>query len=772
MLLLLKNLLRLAAHLLKAIWLFFPGIIFLLLIIFICWSLDQGKDVIVAYTENTYRERIVFFLAIGFWVYVSWYSSRIIAYIKRTRLIADVKDEAQISDAAATRAYNDHNDRFPVSQPFLDEFPRVLGHCCFLLLELAMLQSPVLFHPLSSTVSWIIFVAVLTLLYFLNRPLNRLSMQPAFRKVFMVLLISWLATVIATSFIPRISILLLLALLVLLHALFLLYTHLRRVELDISARKSLLLTHTPLDSIMSYFFIPRTEKSFFRWFIIIGCAALITYVAAIYSLGFARRLGPFPFLLLAFGMLLLFGNIVTALSVRYRISFHVLFIVTALIFGLKETHYVKLTTAKNGNHYEARPSLDTYLRAWLRTRPIMADSTYEVYFVMANGGASRSAYWTAAVLGEIEDASIRQRPDDRFSRHVFCLSGTSGGGVGVATFFSMLRDRTHEQPLYAKSAMTYLKQDYFSYTFARMLGPDFFRYIIRTSRAADRAAALEESFERSADVAGDSLYRVPFDATMSSFPAMQADTVFLPVLCINTTRMQDGNPGVVTNLRLDADIFNNRVDVLSLLRHDSDITITSGAILGARFPYLSPAGRIQDQYFVDGGYFDNSGAGVIQEIIRGIINIGEDDRHLHGDSSLLYQQISRLHFKVLHITNSPVIPGQASFRSVAPVKNDLFAPILTIAGAYGMQTTVNDIRLSHYVSDINDYYYKKASYVQIPLYKDSLEWQQDPLRKRFPKGEPSYTMNWFMSDTTIRRINIRLAGNTALSEFISSMQNR
>nr|WP_295872435.1 patatin-like phospholipase family protein [uncultured Chitinophaga sp.] len=772
MLLLLKNLLRLAAHLLKAIWLFFPGIIFLLLIIFICWSLDQGKDVIVAYTENTYRERIVFFLAIGFWVYVSWYSSRIIAYIKRTRLIADVKDEAQITDAAATRAYNDHNDRFPVSQPFLDEFPRVLGHCCFLLLELAMLQSPVLFHPLGSTVSWIIFAVVLTLLYFLNKPLNKLSMQPAFRKVFMVLLISWLATVIATSFIPRISILLLLALLVLLHALFLLYTHLRRVELDISARKSLLLTHTPLDSIMSYFFIPRTEKSFFRWFIVIGCAALVTYVAAIYSLGFARRLGPFPFLLLAFGMLLLFGNIVTALSVRYRISFHVLFIVTALIFGLKETHYVKLTTAKNGNHYEARPSLDTYLRAWLRTRPVMADSTYDVYFVMANGGASRSAYWTAAVLGEIEDASIRQRPEDRFSRHVFCLSGTSGGGVGVATFFSMLRDRTHERPLYAKSAMTYLKQDYFSYTFARMLGPDFFRYIIRTSRAGDRAAALEESFERSADVAGDSLYRVPFDAAMSSFPAMQADTVFLPVLCINTTRMQDGNPGVVTNLQLDAGIFNNRVDVLSLLRHDSDITITSGAILGARFPYLSPAGRIQNQYFVDGGYFDNSGAGVIQEIIRGIINIGEDDRHLHGDSSLLYQQISRLHFKVLHITNSPVIPGEAHFRSVAPIKNDLFAPILTIAGAYGMQTTVNDIRLSHYVSDINDYYYKKASYVQIPLYKDSLEWQQDPLRKRFPKGEPSYTMNWFMSDTTIRRINIRLASNTALTEFISSMKNR
>lgn len=767
---LLRNLLSIASHLLKSIWLFFPGIIFLLFIIFISWSMDQGKDVIVAYTENTYHERIIFFLAIGFWVYVSWYSSRIISYIKKARQIMDIQDQAMISKTAATADYNNYSDRFPISKPFLDAFPRLLGNCCFLLLELALLQSPVLYYPLSNTVSWLVFAAALTGLYFLPRPLNKLSLQPAFPKVFLILLIAWLTVTVATSFIPHISILLLLALLVLLHALFLLYTHLRRVELDIYARKSLLPSHTLLDDVMEYFYIPRSEKGFFRLFIIIGCAALVVYVGAIYSLGFARRLGPFPFLLLAFGMLLLFGNIITALSVRYRISLHFLLLVMALIFGLKETHYVKLTTAQNGNHYHQRPSLDTYLRAWLDSRPVTTDSTYDIYFVLANGGASRSAYWTAAVLGEIEDASIRDHPDDRFSHHLFCLSGTSGGGVGVASFFALLRDKTRQQPLYARSAMTYLKQDYFSYTFARMLGPDFFRYIIRTSRSGDRAAALEESFENSTQIAGDSLYRVPFDEALSSFPAMQADTVLMPVLCINTTRMQDGNPGVVTNLQLNADVFNSRVDVLSLLRHDSDITITSGALLGARFPYLSPAGRIQDQYFVDGGYFDNSGAGIIQEIIRGIINIGEDDRHQHGDTSRLYQQISHLHFKVLHITNSAVIPGEDHFRSVAPVINDLFAPVFTVAGAYGMQTTVNDKRLIHYISDINDYYYKRASYIQIPLYKDSLEWQHDPLRERFPKGEPSYTMNWCMSDTTIRRINQRLKNNTALTAIINDMK--
>ncbi|CAL1519314.1 patatin-like phospholipase family protein [Chitinophaga sp. MM2321] len=761
---------RFISHLLKALWLFFPGIIFLLFIFFISWTLDQGKDVIVAFTENEYRIRIIFFLAIGFWGYVSWYSARIVAYIKRSKQITDLQEDALISAGQAASAYDTRNDYFKLSQPFLDEFPRIIGNSCFLFLELALLQSPALLHPIGIGKAWIFFGAGLIGLYFLNRPLAKMAIKPYFRTLFYILLFIWLILAVAASFIPHTSILVLLGLLLLLHAVFLVYIHLRRFDLEVNTKKTLLRSHTWLDKVMDFFSIPLSEKGYFRWFIIISVGALLAYIMSIFNLTFARKTGPFPFLLLAFGMLLLFGNIVTAFSVRYRISFHFLFIVIALIFGLKETHYVKLIKAAgNENNYLQRPSLDTYLRAWLHSRPIPADSSYDVYFVMSNGGASRSAYWTAAVLGKIEDSTINLHNNDRFSNHIFCLSGTSGGGVGVATFFALLRDKSQQAPLYARSAMAYLKQDYFSYTFARMLGPDFFRYIIRISRNADRGAALEESFEKSMDVAGDSLYRVPFDAAMSSFPAIKSGITVMPILCINTTRMQDGNPGVVTNLRLDSGIFNNRVDVLNLLRHDSDITITSGAILGARFPYLSPAGRIQNQYFVDGGYFDNSGAGVIQEIIRGIINIAEDDRRIHGDTSALYQQISRLNFKVLHITNSPVIPDGEAFQSVAPVKNDLFAPVLTIVGAYGMQTTVNDIRLSHFISDISTYYNRKASYLQIPLYKDSLEWQQDPLRARFPDREPSYTMNWFMSDTTIRRIDKRLTTISMIDTVIARM---
>lgn len=759
--------------------------------------ISQGKDIIVAFTENQSRThlllmnytRIVFFLAIGFWVYISWYSSRIISYIKKTRQEARILEIANVSSEAAGKAYTSHKNFFEVGESFLTEVPRVIGNACFLALELAVLQSPLLASPISSTAAWIIFFIVLILLCLLNNWIIKQATKSLFRILFWVLFGLLLALIIAISFIETISIIVLFLLLLLFHVVFIFYINLRRVEIEkkkdkikSEVQKQAAEKRSALEKVMDFFCIPRVEKGYFKAFIIIGTTGVIFYLLVINVLSFARGVGPFPFIFLAFGVLLAFGNIVTAFSIRYSVNFHFLLLLLAFLIGFGETHYVRTVEVKeSGNNYASRPQLNAYLTTWLNDRNISTPSTgggkgeapdttgkdYDIYFVMANGGASRSGYWSASVLGKLEDASLRYDSTDRFSDHVFCLSGTSGGGVGVATFFSLLRDKEqNKKPMYESSAKAFLKQDYFTYTFARMLGPDFFNYIFHVSTVDDRGAALEKSFEESARNNADTLYTVPFYDTLSKFPAIKNGKAYMPVLCVNTTRMQDGNPGVVTNLKLDSTIFNNRVDVLKLLGRDSDITITSGAILGARFPYLSPAGRIANNYFVDGGYFDNSGAGVVQEMIRGILNIAKDDSIHHGE---LHKKIKRLHFKVLHIVNSPVTLDSSNIKKVPPISNDLMAPILTIVGAYGMQTTVNDSRLINFINDINKYTGNKADYTQISLYEDEAEWQQNPLNTRFKK-EPSYTMNWFMSDTTLNRINERLKHQPKLDSLIKNMR--
>ncbi|HEV8084697.1 MAG TPA: patatin-like phospholipase family protein [Chitinophagaceae bacterium] len=787
------RILRFVSQLLKSLWLFFPGILFLILFIFCFWMLGQGKDIIIAFTENQSHigflsfnyTRIIFFLAIGFWVYVSWYSSRIISYIKKSKQEDKVQEIAGIDREEVATAFKAHKNYFELGENFLDEFPRIIGNACFLIFELAVLQSPLLYNPIGSTIAMIIFIIALILLRYLNKWITKSqAKKPSFRKAFYVLLSIFIALILFVSFLPgKAHIFILLGLIILFHAVFIFYINLRRVQMEDEAdtvkakikleqqkgnRRSFLI------KIMDFFCVPRMESGYFKWFLFIGICGIVFYLLAINWLLFARAIGPFPFMILAFGVLLAFGNIVTAFSVRHHINFHFLFFVLALLFGLGETHYVrKFHPAGDNNNYANRPQLQTYLTAWLNDRNVSADSSaggYDIYFVMANGGASRSGYWTASVLGKIEDSTIQFNRQNRFSDHVFCLSGTSGGGVGVASFFGLLKDKNQkEKAIYSLSSKEFLKQDYFTYTVARMLGPDFFNYIFHVSAVADRAAALESSFEESSLKNNDSTYRVPFYDTLSQFPALKNGKVYLPILCINTTRMQDGNPGVVTNLKLDSDIFNNRVDVLKLLKKNEDITLTSGAILGARFPYLSPAGRIANNYFVDGGYFDNSGAGVVQEMIRGILNIAKEDS-LHNGT--LYKQIRRLHFKILHITNSPVNLDSSNIKRVAPFKNDLLAPILTIVGAYDMQTTVNDGRLINYIKDINNYSRNKADYIQIPLYKDSIEWKLDPLRERFKDKEPPYAMNWFMSDTTIRRIDKRLHENQKLDSLIMSMHRR
>ncbi|KAA9039101.1 hypothetical protein FW778_09685 [Ginsengibacter hankyongi] len=781
-----SGVLRFISQLSKSIWLFFPGIIFLLFGIFCFWTLGQGKDIIVAFTENTSKTifsinytRIIFFVAIGFWAYVSWYSARIVSYIKKTRQKDEIKVISRTNEETAEKEYAAHYNIFEVGKNFLDEFPRIIGNSCFLVLELALLQSPAALHAISSAVTWISFFILLIVLRYINKWVNdKLAMKSSFRKLFFVLLFILIALIIITSLFNTIYILTLFGLLIVFHVVFILYINLRRVRMERKAEQVMLVQKEKqkepnmLERLMDYFCIPRKEIGYFKWSLFIGISGIVLYIASIIWLSFARSIGPFPFIILAFGVLLAFGNIVTAFSVKFKVNFHFILLILAFVLGFGETHYVRTIDLQTNNNYESRPDLKAYLTAWLHDRNISAlpDSMkYDMYFVMSNGGASRSGYWTAGVLGRLEDASLIHDKTNRFSDHVFCVSGTSGGGVGVATFFSLLRNKElHTDALYAKSAKAFLKQDYFTYTFARMLGPDFFNYIFHVSAVKDRAAALEMSFEESSHIKNDSAYEVPFYDTLSKFPALKDGRTYLPILFINTTRMQDGNPGIVTNLKPDSGIFNERIDVLNLLGNNKDISLTSGAILGARFPYLSPAGRIANNYFVDGGYFDNSGAGVIQETIRGILNIEKEDSMGNGT---LYTQIKKLRFNVLHIVNSPVEEDSSSIVKVPPIKNDLLSPILTIEGAYDMQTTVNDMRLINYVSDINRFGGHQAVYDRISLYKDSTEWSRDPLRTRFNK-EPSYAMNWFMSDTLLRRIDNRLIQNPQLNNLINYFEQK
>jgi hypothetical protein len=218
--------------------------------------------------------------------------------------------------------------------------------------------------------------------------------------------------------------------------------------------------------------------------------------------------------------------------------------------------------------------------------------------------------------------------------------------------------------------------------------------------------------------------------------------------------MQDGSPAVISNINISDTFFNKRIDVLGLLDEKKDFKLSNGIVLGASFPYISPAGRIdhkpcdtckaQANYFVDGGYFDNSGAGVVYEMIFSL------QQFLLSDTSLAAYK-NKLDFNVLHITNDP--QEEIVLTQVNPFVNDLAAPVKTLLGAYGTQTSVNDFRLKKYVGS---------------LYNDSLHYTSLALYKE--KDSMNYTMNWVISGYVLNAMNERLKTYRRLNKLILQMK--
>jgi hypothetical protein len=339
-------------------------------------------------------------------------------------------------------------------------------------------------------------------------------------------------------------------------------------------------------------------------------------------------------------------------------------------------------------------------------------------------------------LGKIQEES-----SGHFSKQVFCLSGASGGSLGNISFYATLINKSGHHT--TKTVQDYLSNDFLSFPLVRLLGPDIILPLVPFHLLHDRAAALEKSFQSTKkENEITQVMNLPFSALQLRHDSSYA----LPLIFINCTRMQDGTPAVVSNLNIEKNVFGKRIDVLKSLDSTKDLSVATAVALGARFPYFSPAGRIGNQYFVDGGYFDNSGAGVVHEMLLDLQSMIMDS--IKNNPQHPYKKIR---FNVLHITNEP--ETEKKIEKTHPLVNDLAAPVKTILGSYARQTDINNLRLYKYLLEI---YKGDTTYRSINLYK---------------KGEEEdYPMNWSISDQSLGRMNRRLATHEGVANILQSIK--
>lgn len=236
-------------------------------------------------------------------------------------------------------------------------------------------------------------------------------------------------------------------------------------------------------------------------------------------------------------------------------------------------------------------------------------------YVNAHGGGLRAATFTAQLLARADDVSC-----GRFGEQVAAFSGVSGGSLGIATYLVARQEHMQrggwpascvDNPIVAATPLTdivvrALVQDHLSPTVARMLSVDA-PHLPGWSPA--RGQALLDSWQ-SALV--DSLEQ----AGQGAVPAKPV--AFARPLGALTGGMK--HPVAVYFNATDADTghivwFSNQGGGLVRARFGekpeavpAGFTVGQAVLHSARFPIVSPAGKLGAQRLVDGGYADNSGA--------------------------------------------------------------------------------------------------------------------------------------------------------------------
>ncbi len=335
----------------------------------------------------------------------------------------------------------------------------------------------------------------------------------------------------------------------------------------------------------------------------------------------------------------------------------VLFAVVSSVIGCSDNHRVALLKPAPGAQVAGTP-LSQAFDQWWKDKPKSAEPT-PLVLVATAGGASRAAYWTTEVLARIE----QDHPG--FHKYVFAISSVSGGSLGAVVYRTMLNDviaddgKTPGDKCAGKATRTSIvrcgldaiNHDFLGPTFLTGLYPDLTQRYLPGTILPDRGRALEHSWEEGWRAA------MPKSTTGldKPFHSIWGATSWLPALIINGTSEKTGRRIITSNLLIEDDRFTDALDFFTKVIPGSDVAISTAAHNSARFPYIDAAGtlmngnRIADR-IVDGGYFENFGAGSIYDLRRAL------DR-IKGDR--------KIKFFVIQITSDPELESAQADRDIS-----------------------------------------------------------------------------------------------------------
>jgi hypothetical protein len=330
-------------------------------------------------------------------------------------------------------------------------------------------------------------------------------------------------------------------------------------------------------------------------------------------------LGSVTVLVIAAANTVFIGSVVVFTGRWLQIPIEPVAFVCAAVFSLwNDNHGVRLLDTAAPI---ARPTIASAFDAWLAPLEAAAPpAAVPVIVVATEGGGIRAAYWTATVLTEID----RQVPG--FGRHLFAVSSVSGGSIGAAVYAGLQHDTAAGRR--TELARQILSGGFLAPITARLVTGDFLQWFIPFPIAAwDRARAMESSLEAAYE-------RATGRPTFSNgFLALPQGTAGVPLLFVNATSVDTGRRAVTSAVTWSPPDETRRADLVDV--HSvvgADLRVSTTVHNSSRFPYISPAGRVRSVtgedrgHVVDGGYFENTGADTLVDVIGALRAAGRAGR--------------------------------------------------------------------------------------------------------------------------------------------------
>lgn len=426
------------------------------------------------------------------------------------------------------------------------------------------------------------------------------------------------------------------------------------------------------------------------------------------------------------------------ISMKKRIP--MFFIVALVIFIFSFFNSNKNVTLVDSKR-DQRPTIGQYYDKWYAENGNDEGRTPMVFF-LSEGGGIRAAYWSSALLSRLHE----ELPS--LSKYTFGINGVSGGSFGASVYLSLLKhyENTPHMDL-KKDNLLQIKagevvgKDYLSPLLAAMFTRDVIQLFIPVPiESFDPAKVFEKSWEYHwKKIMKDDGFSAP---TLSLWDKNSK----IPPLFVNVTRVEDGMPFLVSNLKFDSyedDSELNLIrDLYNYIPSSTDVKISTAALLSARFPYMTPAGTLRFKNkegdkktmgLVDGGYFDNTGANTTYEILMNLKKWEVQQRELKNDKNLSVMRFKPI---VIYIKNGTETKDVDS--SGKSLMYQLTAPINTI-----MQT--RDAHTKNAVKKIQEY---------VDLYGgEFIEFALDTK----VDGKAEIPLGWALSQTTqeevIDRVN-------------------